>query len=398
MTNDIDKKANEFLEKKSMVDSQVQIIHELINNNAAAEEKAESFIQFLSIFTEHFFTSMNNSEFKKESVYLKELFDSFAIIDEFTDFLIIHCYNRIKISLMQWERFADKTSPIAIEFKNLLDYFYKVMKELYFYEIFGFFSTTVHPEDVPELNLPCKVFCGCAEGWQNEPYLDEDGKTKYINVVRFQDPKNQEVPLSIIIGGSAELLEPREKCSLNDSQLRILCNFVNHHRGSIILHNAGVIDSKQFLDSLKLRDRINKSKYCIKFEYVKHIDSVPQLSIPSNSFFVDLDDMSYSEAERFYKKIWKEIKLEPENLCASYRLFSLKVIKCRPPINQCCFCKAIMKDDGNSTWPIYYKRDAEYYRCCDECNEKYVIAARKDRTLIMQFRNRFGIDYTEYQE
>ena len=132
MTNDIDKKADVFSEKKSMVDSQVQIIHELINKNAAAEEKAESFIQFLSIFTEHFFTSMNNSEFKKESVYLKELFDSFAIINEFTDFLIINCYNRIKISLMQWERFADKSSSISIEFKNLLDYFYKVMKELYF--------------------------------------------------------------------------------------------------------------------------------------------------------------------------------------------------------------------------------------------------------------------------
>ena len=79
MTNDIDKKADVFSEKKSMVDSQVQIIHELINKNAAAEEKAESFIQFLSIFTEHFFTSMNNSEFKKESVYLKEL-SSFAIL------------------------------------------------------------------------------------------------------------------------------------------------------------------------------------------------------------------------------------------------------------------------------------------------------------------------------
>ena len=352
----------------------------------------------LAILTEAFFRNIKESDFQEKANSLKEVFDSFAIIDEFTDFRIINCYNEIKISLMQWERYADKSSSISIEFKNLLDYFYKVMKELYFYEIFGFFSTTVHPEDVPKLNLPCKVFCGCAEGWQNEPYLDEDGKTKYINVVRFQDPKNQEVPLSIIIGGSAELLEPREKCSLNDSQLRILCNFVNHHRGSIILHNASVIDSKQFLDSLKLRDRINKSKYCIKFEYVKHIDSVPQLSIPSGPFYVDLDDMSYSEAERFYKKIWKEIKLEPENLCASYRLFSLKVIKCSPPINQCCFCKAIMKDDGNSTWPIYYKRDAEYYRCCDECNEKYVIAARKDRTLIMQFRNRFGIDYTEYQE
>ena len=34
----------------------------------------------------------------------------------------------------------------------------------------------------------------------------------------------------------------------------------------------------------------------------------------------------------------------------------------------------------------------------DECNKKYVIAAREDRTLIMKFRKQFNIDYTEYQE
>ena len=234
-----------------------------MNKEAYIEYNCRKFMIELAILTKAFFRNIKESDFQEKANSLKEVFDSFAIIDEFTDSHIIDCYNEIKISLMKWERFADKTFPIAIEFKNLLDYFYKVMKELYFYEIFGFFSTIVHPEDVPELNLPCKVFCGCVDGWQKEPYLDEDGKTKYINVVRFQDPKNQEVPLSIIIGGSAELLEPREKCSLNDSQLRILCNFVNHHRGNIILHNAGIIDSKQFIDSLKLRDKIGKSTYCI---------------------------------------------------------------------------------------------------------------------------------------
>ena len=53
---------------------------------------------------------------------------------------------------------------------------------------------------------------------------------------------------------------------------------------------------------------------------------------------------------------------------------------------------------GNSTKPIYYKEDGEQYRCCDECNEKYVITARKDKSLIMTFRKQFGIDYTEYDE
>ena len=362
------------------------------------DKKAKEFIGKLSVLTNKVLNNKNENVSSSDFISLKKLLDSFAIVDEFTDFLIIDCYNEIKISQMKWERFADKTSCVAQDFKKLLDHFYEVMKDLYFYEIFGFFSTTVHPEDIPELNLPCKVFCGCTEGWQKEPYLDDNGKPKYINVVRFQDPQNKEVPLNIIIGGSAELLEPREKCSLSDKQLRTLCNFVNHNRGSIILHNAGVIDSKQFYDSLKLRDNIEKSKYCIEFEYIKHIDALPQLAIPSGVFYVDLDDMSFNEAKKFYKKIWNEIKLEPEDLNAAYRLFSLKILKIRPAINQCCFCKAIMNDYGNSTWPIYYKRDAEYYRCCDECNDKYVIVARKDRTLIMQFRDQFGIDYTEYKE
>ena len=389
------KRMEKTMKSKRNRDCQIVIMGK---NMVDIDEKANEFIEKLSVLTAEILNNKNGSDFFSDYKALKKLFDSFAIIDEFTDFLIIDCFNEIKISMMKWERFTDKCSPVALEFKKLLDHFYEVMKDLYFYEIFGFFSTTVHPEDFPELNIPCKVFCGCADGWQKEPYLDDDGNVKYINVVRFQDPKNKDILLSIIIGGSAELLDPREKCSLTDKELRTLCNFVNHHRGSIILHNAGVIDSKQFLDSLKLRDRINKSKYCIEFEYIKHIDSVPQLSIPSCPFYVDLDDMSYDEAKRFYKKIWKEIKSEPENLRASYRLFSLKVIKCRPPLNQCCFCSAIMKDYGNSTWPIYYKRDAEYYRCCADCNEKYVIAARKNRKQIMHFRKQFGIDYTEYTD
>ena len=99
-------------------------------------------------------------KFKVRTQDLKKLFDSFAIVDEFDSFLIIDCYNEIRISLMKWERFADKTSQLSIEFKKLLDHFHEVMEDLYFYEIFGFFSTTVHPKDLPELNLP---YC-CTQG------------------------------------------------------------------------------------------------------------------------------------------------------------------------------------------------------------------------------------------
>ncbi len=361
------------------------------------DEKATYFIINLRVFTRKYLNPENENDFQKDAESLRALFDDFAIIDVFSSMNIIDCYNEIKISLMRWDRFADKASTISADFKNLLDYFYKQMKEIYFYEIFGFFSTTVHPEDIPELHLPCKVFCGCAEGWQREPYLDKDGEVKYLNVVRFQDPENSEVPLCITIGGCAELIEPREKCSLTDEQLRILCNFVNHNRGSIILHIAGVLDSKQFFNALEFRDKIYKSKYCIEFEYVKYVPRA-DFRHPSGPYYVDMNDMTFSQAQKFYKKIWKEIRMEPENLDAAYPLYSLKVIKRRPILNSCCFCKKIFNDEGHSTWPIYYKEDSEYYRCCDACNEKFLIAARKDRSKIMQFRKQFGIDYAEYQE
>ena len=357
------------------------------------DEKATDFIIKLREFTRKYLNPENENDFQKDAESLRTLFDDFAIIDVFSSFRIVDCYNEIKISLMKLERFADKNSDIYIPFEQLLHHFYTVMQNLYFYEIFGFFSTTVHPEDIPELNLPCKVFCGCAEGWQREPYLEKDGKVEYLNVVRFQDPENKEVPLCVTINGSANLLEPREKCSLSDAQLRILCNFVNHNRGSIILHIAGVLDSKQFFNALELRDKIYKSKYCIEFEYVNTL-----YRRKKGPYYVDMNDMTFSQAQKFYKKIWKEIRLEPENLDAAYPLYSLKVIKRRPASNSCCFCKKIFNDEGNSTWPIYYKEDSKYYRCCDACNEKYVIAARKDRTKIMQLRNQFGVDYKEYQE
>ena len=361
------------------------------------DEKAKAFIKRLSHLTEEILSAKVDAALLKDNMKsLEELFDSFAVVDEFNSFLIADCYNEIKISLMKWKRFADKASVLSREFKLTLDKFYEVMKDLYFYEIFGFFSTTVHPEDFPEVNLPCKVFCGCADGWQREPRLDANGKVDYIDVVRFQDPKNKEVPLCITIE-NPHLLEEREKCSLNDEQLKTLFNFVNQHRGSIILHNAGVIDSKQFIDSLRLRGGISKAKYCVEFECIKHIKTEPRLTLSSGAFYVDMDDMTYREAQKFYSKIWEEMTTEPDNLQKSYRLLSLKILKYRPPINTCCFCGVIMSDYGNSTWPIYYKQDGEKHRCCDECNEKYVIPARKDRSLIMRLRNQFGIDYTEYK-
>ena len=61
----------------------------------------------------------------------------------------------------------------------------------------------------------------------------------------------------------------------------------------------------------------------------------------------------------------------------------------------CCICGCEFEGYGNNPYPLVKDEQA---RCCDECNEKYVVAARKDRSKIMQFRKQFGIDYTEYRK
>lgn len=65
---------------------------------------------------------------------------------------------------------------------------------------------------------------------------------------------------------------------------------------------------------------------------------------------------------------------------------------------KCCFCDAVFDGMGNSTRPIYYEQDGETHRCCDKCNEEYVVAARKDRALIMQIRDKFEISYERYTD
>ena len=360
------------------------------------DKKAKRFIQTLPVFTEQSIRSKNEIDFNKNAKSLKELFDSFAVVDEFSDFLIIDCYNEIKISLMKWECFADKTSPVALEFKKLIEHFYEVMKDLYFYEIFGFFSTTIHPEDIPELHLPCKVFCGCAEGWEKEPYLTEDGKAAYEKVIRFQDPENKEVPLCITIE-NPHLLEPREKCSLTDEQIEIIKNFVRVNKGIIILHNLALIDSPSFHAALKIK--IAPAKPPVKYRIVySYKESDKDDFLPQKKYYIDMDDMSYDEAIKCFEQIKMEMQDSFNAGPVDYDLTSLEILHPDEGKNFCCFCDSVFDGDGNSTFPIYYKVDCEKHRCCDECNEKYVVAARKDRKLIMQFRKQFGVDYTEYED
>ena len=111
-----------------------------------------------------------------------------------------------------------------------------------------------------------------------------------------------------------------------------------------------------------------------------------------------MNDMTYEEAVTHFDKIKEEMQKSLNAGPEDYDLAFLEILRPDEGKNFCCFCDSVFDGDGNSTWPIYYQEDGEKYRCCDECNKKYVIAARTDRTLIMQFRKQFGIDYTEYEE
>lgn len=72
---------------------------------------------------------------------------------------------------------------------------------------------------------------------------------------------------------------------------------------------------------------------------------------------------------------------------------SLEGIRSDEYKNSCCFCGTIFDGMENSIWPIYYKLDGEKNRCCNECNDKYVVTSRIDRSSIMKFREKFGISY-----
>ncbi|MBR4791370.1 MAG: hypothetical protein IK024_10805 [Treponema sp.] len=212
---------------------------------------AKEFIKELKSLMETFLNNEREETIQQKSAALKEKFDTFAIIEKFSSFIIIDCFNQIKISLQKWERFANKKEPLAKTLKQLLDYFYSIMREIYFYEIFGFFSTTVWPSYIPNANLPCRIFCGCAKDWEKEPCLDKNGKAVFTNVVRFANP-NGDNPLCITIK-NPHLLEPRKECNLTDKQLEKIIQFVRVNKDVIIDHYNEITDSRKFIDILKQR-------------------------------------------------------------------------------------------------------------------------------------------------
>jgi len=211
---------------------------------------AKRFIYKLKELTSRFIRGMDVDEFCAASKALKELFDSFAIIEHFDSILIVDCFNQIKISILKRERFTCGIMPCAEGFKELLAHFYEVMKEIYYYEIFGFFSTLVPPRH--EYGVPVKCYCGCTLFWPLEPFLDKNGKVVYKKVIRFYNNDNIR-PLCMTISKKPVILEGRDKCALTDEQIERIKSFVRKNKDIIRRHYKQELDSGDFLQAIKRR-------------------------------------------------------------------------------------------------------------------------------------------------
>lgn len=59
---------------------------------------------------------------------------------------------------------------------------------------------------------------------------------------------------------------------------------------------------------------------------------------------------------------------------------------------KCCFCKETLTNFGNSTYPIFDRKNELTKRCCDECNLKYVIPSRLSNNELIRIQKLFKIN------
>lgn len=218
------------------------------------EKRADMFISHLKSATNDFLQTGN---FSASGAVLSEL-KSFAIIDKFTDLKIVNVFNAVKIAILKVDFKAQKSgeSSGTEVFKKELLQCYDIMEDLFDYEIFGFFSTTVHPHSFPEYKLPCEVLVACApRGFEKEPDLDKDGNARIKKVVRF---KNRTLPdktnewLCMTIEKFPQLLKKeKSKVALTGEQLRAIRNFIVINRKLIQEHMRGKCSSSEFLKKIK---------------------------------------------------------------------------------------------------------------------------------------------------
>lgn len=218
------------------------------------DERAEIFILHLKNTVNNFLRTGN---FPQKNSLLSEL-KSFAIIDKFTSLKIADVYIAIKGALLKLDFVMQKYGKTygAELLKNELFECYSIIEDLYFYEIFGFFSTTVHPHYFPEYKLPCKVLFACAPRvFEKEPSIDKFGNVRNKKVARFENrkfPDKQSEWLCITISKYPELLKhEKSKCILSDEQISAIKKFIILNLKLIKEHARGKWDSYEFLKKVK---------------------------------------------------------------------------------------------------------------------------------------------------
>lgn len=218
------------------------------------DKRAELFIAHVKDAVNEFSRTGN---FQDGISLLSEL-KSFAIADKFTSLKISDVYVAIKGALLKvglnMQEYGETNN--AKLFKKELFECFSIIEDLYYYEIFGFFSTTVHPKYFPEYKLPCKVLFACSPRvFEKEPVLNKNGNIKIKKVARFENRKFSDKPsewLCITISKYPELLKhEKSKCVFSDEQICAIKKFIVLNKKLILEHARGKWDSHEFLERVK---------------------------------------------------------------------------------------------------------------------------------------------------
>lgn len=170
------------------------------------------------------------------------------------ELLMYHALNAVKVCFLQYNLLDCKEYEEAVKYKAALDAFAEVVEDIYDYENYGFFSTTVH---VKKSGLPCNIRCGCDREWSLEPYLDGQQKPRFAEVIRFENRRGREPgydrrnDLCMTISDTPEILEGRDKCVLSDDEIRRIKDFVITNREAILAHARGETDSCEFQEACR---------------------------------------------------------------------------------------------------------------------------------------------------
>lgn len=194
------------------------------------------------------------------------------------------------------------------------------MKEIL--EKYGSGFTVITPGEISGLALPCQIAVASKNGWQVEEYKDQNGETKYAQVIRFLNKDSDDV-LCMKIAYKPEIVNKTTRCDFTEEELFQLKIFIGKYHCILMLHNCGVIDSKQLIAAINVKTQPEKrlSKYRIYAE-IYHDWYISQ-------FYVDMPDVSYTQACEKYKSLKTELSLSRDERIPGY--YYLKTLEIEKP-------------------------------------------------------------------